>query len=301
MRVLVTWGSKRGGTAGIGRIIADTLEARGFVVLACSASEAPPPDGFDAVILGGALYANRWHRAALRYARRHVKSLRRVPVWLFSSGPLDDSADRGDLAPIGQVAALRERLGALGHVTFGGRLEPEAQGAIAGAMAKTHSGDWRNPELIGAWTQRVADALPSARPGRASEPAARALPRLVAHAATGWAVCAALMMLMLAFLPARAASITHAIAVPVVFAAVAWHYFEPRGAREPLATAVWFAITFAVLDLVIVAGLAQRSLAIPRSMVGFWLPLLLILFVTWVIGGVRSTMPWPKPARPMRT
>jgi menaquinone-dependent protoporphyrinogen oxidase len=296
MHVLVTWGSKRGGTAGIGRIIADTLAVRGFEVVACAASEAPSPAGFDAVILGGALYANRWHPAARHYARRHLRALRRVPVWLFSSGPLDDSADRGDLAAIAQVATLRERIGALGHVTFGGRLEPDAQGAIASAMARTHSGDWRNPDLIRAWTQRVADALPAAHPGVAHEPAARALPRLFAHAATGWAICAAIMMLQLAFGNAHTAAVTHALLVPFVFGIVAWHYFEPAGARGPFATAVWFAAVVAVLDLVFVGGLVLHSFAIARSFAGFRLPLFLIFIVTWVVGGLRSTMPWPSPA-----
>jgi menaquinone-dependent protoporphyrinogen oxidase len=38
---------------------------------------------YDAVMVGGALYANRWHRDARRYVARHVDALRRVPVWCF--------------------------------------------------------------------------------------------------------------------------------------------------------------------------------------------------------------------------
>ncbi|HSK01543.1 MAG TPA: flavodoxin domain-containing protein, partial [Kofleriaceae bacterium] len=89
MRILVTWGSKRGGTAGIGQIVAETLRAGGHEVIAEPARAAPAPRDVDAVIVGGALYANRWHRDARRYMERHARALRRVPVWLFSSGPLD--------------------------------------------------------------------------------------------------------------------------------------------------------------------------------------------------------------------
>jgi hypothetical protein len=64
MRVLITCGSKRGGTEGIGRMLADTLQQNGHRVDLLPPDEAARATGFDAVIVGGALYANRWHRAA---------------------------------------------------------------------------------------------------------------------------------------------------------------------------------------------------------------------------------------------
>jgi menaquinone-dependent protoporphyrinogen oxidase len=97
MRVLVTWGSKRGGTEGIGRILGEAFEAQGFDVVAGPADEVRKLDTFDAVIVGGALYANRWPGKLRRFVNRHVGELRNVPVWFFSSGPLDDSADRENI------------------------------------------------------------------------------------------------------------------------------------------------------------------------------------------------------------
>jgi menaquinone-dependent protoporphyrinogen oxidase len=154
MRVLVTWSSKRGGTEGIGRILAEALGTRGFDVVARPAGQLQQLDTFDAVILGGALYANCWPADVRRFVNRHVSQLRKVPVWFFSSGPLDDSADRADIPPTRQVAVLAERIGAKGHVTFGGRLERNATGFPASSMAKTGSGDWRHPERIRGWTHR---------------------------------------------------------------------------------------------------------------------------------------------------
>jgi menaquinone-dependent protoporphyrinogen oxidase len=117
----VTWSSKRGGTAGIGRILAEALGARGFDVVARPAAQLRHLDTFDAVIVGGALYANRWPADARRFVNRHADQLRKVPVWFFSSGPLDDSADRGNLPASPQIAVLAERVGAKGHVMFDGR------------------------------------------------------------------------------------------------------------------------------------------------------------------------------------
>jgi len=298
MRILITWGSKLGGTEGIARVLGAALHDKGFDVDMVPARDVKGLETADAVIVGGALYANRWHRAARRFVSRQVPALRRVPVWFFSSGPLDDSADRGDLPPTKQVAVLMERVGARAHVTFGGRLAPDAKGFPAAAMAKEHSGDWRNPERIRAWAAELAVILPSARPGVAHDPPARALPRLFAHAFVGWAICAAVMGLLLATTTTGAAIAVHAVAAPAVFTAVAWHYFRRRGARDPLPTALVFAGVAASLDLVVIAGLVQRSLAMFSSIAGVWLPFLLIVLVTCTTGALMSTLPWPKPAAP---
>jgi hypothetical protein len=57
MRVLVDFGSKRGGTARLAAM-------------------------FGAGIVAGALYANRWHRDARRFVRHNSDALRELPVLL---------------------------------------------------------------------------------------------------------------------------------------------------------------------------------------------------------------------------
>jgi menaquinone-dependent protoporphyrinogen oxidase len=197
MRVLVTWGSKRGGTEGVGRTLRDALETHGFESVALSVDEVKELDTFDAAIVSSALYSNRWTRGAVRFVNRHLDQLRKVPVWFFSSGPLDDSADREEIAATRQVAVLAERIGAQGHVTFGGRLKGDAKGFPASAMAKSKSGDWRNPERIRAWADKLAGELPSAAPLAPVKRLARSITRLLAHAVTGWAVCAITMIALL--------------------------------------------------------------------------------------------------------
>jgi menaquinone-dependent protoporphyrinogen oxidase len=159
MRVLVTYGTKMGGTAGIAEMVGDALAAEGLQVHVRSASERADIGAYDAVIVGGALYNHRWHRHARRFVKRHAELLRTRPVWLFSSGPLDDSAATGEIEPIAQVQRLLGRVGARGHVTFGGRLAPDAKGFPASSMAKTRAGDWRDPERIRSWAATVAQEL----------------------------------------------------------------------------------------------------------------------------------------------
>jgi len=158
MHVLVVYGSKRGGTAGLAEMIGDALIAEGLLAYVRAAQKCAP-DGYDAVIVAGALYASRWHRDARRFVRRNADALRDLPVWLVASGPLDDSARNGQKPPVRQVAKLIERIGARGEATFGGRLEPDAKGFPANAMAKKSSGDWRDPDHIKEFAAGVARSL----------------------------------------------------------------------------------------------------------------------------------------------
>lgn len=119
MLVPVTWGSKLGGTQGIARIIADTLEQRGFEVTTEPAETITGIRAFDAVMIGGALYANRWPGKLRRFMNRIMAQLRKVPVWFFSSGPLDNSAEKRDIPPPNQIAVLADRVGVKRHVTCG--------------------------------------------------------------------------------------------------------------------------------------------------------------------------------------
>jgi len=154
--VLIAYGSTRGGTREIAAAIAETMLNEGIDAELADAAVVRSIDGYDAVIVGGALYMNRWHRAARKLLTHHVDELRNRPVWLFSSGPLDDSANQRELSPTGQVERLMARIGARGHTTFGGRLAQDAQGFPAAAMAKKMSGDWREWHKIRAWAKEIA-------------------------------------------------------------------------------------------------------------------------------------------------
>lgn len=297
MRVLVTWASRRGGTAGVGQILAEELAGRGFDVAALPAHETGSLEGVDAVIVGGALYGNRWPRRATRFVNRHMAQLRKVPVWFFSSGPLDESADGDEIPPTTEVAVLAERVGANGHVTFGGRLEPAAKGFPARAMATKKSGDWRNPERIRTWAAALARELPNATPGRPIDHPAHSIGRLLNHGLVGWALCAAATAGLLRLASGLAALVIHAIVAPSIFAAVAWHYFRARGARDPLPTAIAWTSLAAALDLAVIAVAVQRSLRMFESIAGTWLPFALIFAAVWITGTVAATVPGPERRR----
>jgi menaquinone-dependent protoporphyrinogen oxidase len=149
-----------GGTAELARMVGSALARHGVSVDVRSAATAPPPEGYGAVVVGGALYNGRWHRDARVYVRRHRDELRRLPVWLFSSGPLGEAGLHAeDVGPTGQVRALGQQIGARGHVTFGGRLDPDPPGFLARAMARSQAGDWHDRDQVERWADEIAADL----------------------------------------------------------------------------------------------------------------------------------------------
>ena len=95
--------------------------------------------------------------AGRRVGRRQAAALRERRVWLFSSGPLDRSAEESEIPPTRQVAKIAEGVGAEGHATFGGCLRDDAPGWLAGRMvANGQGGDFRNLDQVRAWGKEIA-------------------------------------------------------------------------------------------------------------------------------------------------
>src|SRR5581483_5480744 len=123
VRALIVHASTRGGTAGLARMNAESHANHGVDVEVGNAGDVDDPEGYDAIIVGGALYNGKWHPDATWFVQRNLPALRATNVWFFSSGPLDESARSGSLAPVPQVQELARRANVRGHMTFGGVLE----------------------------------------------------------------------------------------------------------------------------------------------------------------------------------
>jgi len=159
-KILIVHGSKHGGTAEIAEWVgAELREAPGVTVDVLPAATVRDLSGYDAVIIGGGLYAGRWVREARRFERRHQAGLVHLPVWAFSSGPLDRTAQEQEIPPTRSVAKIMERVGARGHATFGGRLAPDTKGFISSRLAKERGGDYRDRDQVRQWARAIAAEL----------------------------------------------------------------------------------------------------------------------------------------------
>ncbi|MGW0566040.1 flavodoxin domain-containing protein [Streptomyces tauricus] len=160
-RVLVAYGTKNGSTAQIAETIAAVLRKNGLTVESLPArSVTGDISSYDAVVVGGGLYAGHWRREARRFLRRHRAELAGRPLWLFSSGPLDASASERDIPPVSDVKRAMDRLDVREHVTFGGCLEEGAKGFVAGMIIRSgKGGDFRDFAAIEAWAAWIGAEL----------------------------------------------------------------------------------------------------------------------------------------------
>jgi menaquinone-dependent protoporphyrinogen oxidase len=160
MTVLVNAASKHGSTTEIAETIARVLRERGLAVDVRAAENVTMVDGYDAVVLGSAVYAGHWMQPARRLVDSEATALRRRPVWLFSSGPIGDPPKPGE-DPV-DVTALREASGAREHRVFPGRLDRHHLGFAEKAVVlavRAPEGDFRDWSAVEAWAAGIADAL----------------------------------------------------------------------------------------------------------------------------------------------
>ncbi|MFJ3233611.1 flavodoxin domain-containing protein [Streptomyces sp. NPDC086787] len=159
-RVLVAYGTTNGSTAQIAEAVAHVLCKEGLTAEARPAPSVASIETYDAVVVGGALYAGRWHKDARRFVRRHRRVLAARPLWFFSSGPLDASASERNIPPVPGVRRAMDRLGVREHITFGGSLEEGARGRVAQMiLCNGKGGDFRDLPAIEAWAERLAEEM----------------------------------------------------------------------------------------------------------------------------------------------
>jgi menaquinone-dependent protoporphyrinogen oxidase len=187
--IQVVVATRHGATSGIADRIAEVLRADGLEVMVADAARRPDPDGFDACVIGSAVYMGSWLKEGLEYLERHQEALAVMPVWLFSSGPLPGStkATQSDdplevaLGPMEgpgsgghrRIAALASAIVPRDHRVFLGaydrsdppkslpervvRLMPFARSALP-------EGDFRDWDAIEAWAHEIASSLAAAVP-----------------------------------------------------------------------------------------------------------------------------------------
>lgn len=87
MQVLVVYATRHGSTREVAGSIAAALREQGASVESRAAHDFRGPIGNrDLVVLGGPLYAGRWHRDARRFLTRRRKELLTIPVAVFAVG-----------------------------------------------------------------------------------------------------------------------------------------------------------------------------------------------------------------------
>ena len=159
-RVLVAAGSKHGATDEIARRIASVLTARGYDVANSAPEQVDDVSGYDAVVLGSAVYAGHWVAEAKALADLVAEASPGMHVWLFSSGPIGDPP-KPEEEPV-DVSEIRAATDAREHHVFSGKIDKSMLGfgekAILMAL-KVQEGDFRDWDAIDRWASRIAEQL----------------------------------------------------------------------------------------------------------------------------------------------
>jgi menaquinone-dependent protoporphyrinogen oxidase len=173
MKALVAVASKHGATREIAEEIGGTLRACLGVeaeIEVLPAADVGGVSGYDAVVLGSAVYMGHWLTEATDFVHRHSHELVSIPVWLFSSGPVG-SPLKPEQDPL-ELGALRRLIQARDHRLFAGRIDRHRLGLAERALiAALHvaDGDYRDWADIRSWARHIgAGLLPSAE--RVKEP-----------------------------------------------------------------------------------------------------------------------------------
>ncbi len=90
VRVLVAYASRFGSTWGVAERVAARLRTGGNHVDVRPADQVGDASAYDAVVLGSAVFNQRWLPDADQFVKRNLDVLATRPVWLFSVGTFGD-------------------------------------------------------------------------------------------------------------------------------------------------------------------------------------------------------------------
>lgn len=172
MRVLVSAASRHESTTEIAHAIAAGLNARGLHAETPALNEVGVLAGFDAVVLGSAVYFGHWLKQAREFAQTHSAALLQRPVWLFSSGPVGPPERRVPAEGPTDIETIMTLSGACDHRVFAGVLDRSRLGfAERATLRVVHpgEGDFRDWDAIEAYAAEIAAAL--LEPPRSAPPA----------------------------------------------------------------------------------------------------------------------------------
>jgi menaquinone-dependent protoporphyrinogen oxidase len=165
MNVLVTAASQQGATYEIAEAIGRVLRERGFDSTVSRPEQVDDVTGYDAVVIGSAIYSGHWLEPANDFACRFAEALAQRPVWLFSSGPVGDArrklVQKMTADPL-ELPSVLAQTQARQHRILAGRLAGDHLGRASRlSLLLFHGlqGDWRDWAEIERYASAIADEL----------------------------------------------------------------------------------------------------------------------------------------------
>jgi len=162
--VLVTYATKYGSTHEVAEAVAATLRESGLTVEIKPAREVRTLEGYDAVVLGAALYMYQWHKDALGFLSKHRKALAGRPVAVFALGPVhaprDEKEWQNSRAQLDKELAKYSWFKPVAVEILGGKFDPAKLSFPWNKFAgKEPASDIRDWAAIRAWAGSISRLL----------------------------------------------------------------------------------------------------------------------------------------------
>jgi len=109
---------------------------------------------------------------------------------------------------------------------------------------------------------------------------------ILIHAFIGWGFCGLTMAIGMQYTSIEYALVLHAISAPIIFGFISFIYFKKFGFTNPLQTGIIFVVFIILMDFFIVALLVEKNFDMFKSLLGTWVPFVLIFLSTYFTGFV---------------
>ena len=128
--VLLAYASRFGSTQEVAATIASVLSEAGLEVDLQPMQDVKSLDRYDAVVLGAAIYNAKWNAEAHQFLSQHQDVLTKLPVAIFTLGPLSasDAAKRNSRHQLDNELAKYSWLKPIAVEIFAGKYDPSKPG-----------------------------------------------------------------------------------------------------------------------------------------------------------------------------
>lgn len=167
-KILVTYASQGGSTAGVAKAIGQALSNNGTVVDVYPIKKVTDLSPYQAVVLGSAVHSGKWMPEAMEFVARNQNTLRRIPTAVFQVCMMLATSNEQyrRMAP-DWLDPLRAQIRPVAEGSFAGALWPNQYAKLSEklglriflAAVKLKAGDYRNWDAIRIWAESVRPML----------------------------------------------------------------------------------------------------------------------------------------------
>jgi menaquinone-dependent protoporphyrinogen oxidase len=167
-KILVTYASQGGSTAGVAEAIGQTLSANGALVDVRPIKEVSDLSPYQAVVIGSAVHSGKWMPEAITFVEHHQNALRRMPTAVFQvCMMLATSNEQYKRMVPDWLSPLRTQIRPVAEGSFAGALWPNKYSKLSEklglriflAAIKLKAGDYRNWDAIRVWAENLRPVL----------------------------------------------------------------------------------------------------------------------------------------------